>query len=194
MSTGQARLSSIVGMVSALIWLVALTIEYAYGLLPPGDGSVLYYVDQAFFFVALAGYVIMLLGLWQSRAAGNGSLAKIALGLFVAGLAAILVATLVQWLTRNPDFFLYPVGGLFQLLGGLLTGVAVVRADRWEGWQRFAPLTQGLYFLVMLVLSLVIAGQGPSQLAEALWQVTWFAMSLALYTMTSETVNNRRVS
>ena len=92
MSKNQVRNSSIAGMVSAVLWSLALMIEYRFGLQPPGDGSTLYYIDQALFFIALAGYLVMLLGLWQSKAAGEGIFGKISVGLFIAGLAALLMA------------------------------------------------------------------------------------------------------
>jgi hypothetical protein len=178
----QIRTASIIGMVSAGLWITALFIEYRYGLLPPGNGSLLYYIDQSMFFAAMAGYLTMLIGLLKSNAAGNGTFGKISLGIFITGLASLLIAQIVQLLTKNPDFFLYPIGGIFQLLGGLLTGIAVVIAKRWNGWQRFAPLLQGLYYLIVLFLPIVISDQSPSQLTESLWQVTWFITSLALFT------------
>lgn len=70
---------------------------------------------------------------------------------------------------KNPDFFLFPVGGIFQLFGGLLTGIAVILAKRWSGWQRFTPLLQGLYYLFVLFLPILISNQSPSQLRETLW-------------------------
>jgi hypothetical protein len=176
------RIAGMVGMASAVLWLIALFIEYGFHLQPPGDGSFLYYTDQILFFIALAGYVVMVLGLWQSKATGDGVFGKISLGLFITGLAALLMAQVVQWLTNNPDFFLFPVGGIFQLLGGLLTGIAGVTSKRWDGWQRFAPLLQGLYYLIALFLPIVISNQSPTQLGESIWQITWFITSLALYT------------
>jgi hypothetical protein len=184
-SKNQIRISGIVGMASAGLWLVALFIEYGYGLQPPGDGSLSYLADQIIFFIALAGYLIMLLGLWQSRAAGAGLFGKISLGIFIAGLVSLLIAQIVQLLTNNPDFFLFPVGGIFQLLGGLLTGTVVVTAKRWTGWQRFAPLLQSLYYVIALFLPIVVSNQSPTQLGESLWQVTWFITSLALFTKSS---------
>jgi hypothetical protein len=180
----RTRVSGIVGMAASILWLTALYVEYRFGLLPPGNGSVLFYADQGVFFIALSGYLIMLLGLWQSKAVGDGIFGKISLGMFIAGLISLLTAQVVQWFTKNPDFFLFPVGGIFQLLGGLLTGIAIVTAHRWTGWQRFALLLQGLYYLGVLFLPIVISNQSPSELTEGLWQVTWFISSLALFTTT----------
>jgi len=178
----KTRASSIIGMVAAGLWLVALFIEYQYSLLPPGDGSWLYYADQFMFFIALTGYLVMLLGLWQSKAMGENKFGKISLGIFITGIAALLIAQIFQLIIHNPDFFLYPVGGIFQLLGGVLTGIAVVAAKRWNGWQRFAPLLQGLYYLIVLFIPIVVSNQSPTQLTEGLWQVMWFITSLALFT------------
>jgi hypothetical protein len=187
MSKIHPRAAAVTGMASAFIWLVSLEIEYAFHLRPPGNGSLLYYLDQALFFMAMVGYVILLLGLWQSQAAGNAIFGKISLGIFIAGLAALLIAQSVQILTDNPDFFLFPIGGILQLLGGLMTGISVATARRWHGWPRFAPLLQGLYY-VALILNLVIFSQPPTQLSESVWQVTWFITSLALFKNTSDSV------
>lgn len=179
------RNAALTGMASAILWLVALTIEYTFHLLPPGNGSLLYYFDQVLFFISMTGYVILLLGLWQAKAAGAGVFGKISLGLFIVGLVALLIAQIAAGLTRNPDFFLYPIGGLLQMLGGLLTGIAVATTRRWNGWQRFAPLLQGLYYLA-LILALVVFNQPPTQLTESIWQVTWFITGLALFTKTGD--------
>ena len=181
----QIRLSGVVGMASAGLWLIALLIEYRYGLQPPGNASLIYIADQIMFFVALAGYLVMLLGLWKSKAAGDGIFGRISLGIFIAGLVSLLIAWLAQLIKKDPNFFLYPVGGIFQLLGGLLTGIAVVTAKRWDGWQRFAPLIQGLYYLLLFFLLVVSSNQSPSPIGEALWQVTWSTTSLALFTKSS---------
>jgi hypothetical protein len=181
-SKHQIRVSGVVGMASAGLWFVALLIEYRFGLQPPGNGSLRYFANQIMFLVALAGYLIMLLGLWKSKAAGDGVFSRISLGIFIAGLVSLLIAQIAQWLTNNPDFFLFPVGGILQLLGGLLTGIAVVTAKRWIGWQRFAPLLQGLYYLIALFVPIAISNQSPTQLGESIWQVTWFITSLALFT------------
>ncbi len=169
-------------MASACIWIAALFIEYGFHLQPPGNGSFMYYADQALFFIAMAGYIRMLAGLWQAKAAGTGLFGKISLGIFITGLSALLVAQIVQLLSNDPNFFLFPIGGLLQLLGGLLTGIAAAVSGHWDGWQRFAPLLQGLYYLAALILPLILFNRPPSQLGEAIWQVTWFITSLALYT------------
>jgi hypothetical protein len=174
-------------MASAVLWLFALTIEYHYALQPPGDGGLAYYSDQILFFAALLGYLIMLLGLWKSKATGSSLFSRFSLGIFLAGIASLLMAQVVQWLTSNADFFLFPVGGVFQLVGGILSGFAVVTTKHWYGWPRFALLLQSLYYLFVLFLPIAILNQSPTQLTESLWQVTWFITSMALFSRSRNT-------
>ena len=60
-------------------------------------------------------------------------------------------------------------------------------AKRWNGWQRFAPLLQGLFYLILFIVLVVGNSQNPSPAGEGLWQVTWFLTSLALFTKSSNT-------
>ena len=183
--SNQIRLPSVVGMVSSGIWFIALVVEYRYGFLElPEDSSLLllYYIDGVLFFLALTGYLIMLLGLWKAKAAGGGIFGRISLGVFIGGLGTLLIAQVVDLLTGT-KVFLYPVGGVLQLFGGLMTGIAVLTAKRWQGWQKFAPLLQGLYYLILFLL-LAAFDQEPTQLIESIWQVTWFITSLAQFTST----------
>lgn len=177
----QIRTAGIIGMAAAGLWIIALVIEYRYGLQPPGDGSTLYVVNQLMFSVAFAGYLTMLLGLWKSNAAGNGRFGKISLGIFITAILLFLIGQVVQLIIKKPELSLAPVGGLLQLIGVLLTGIAVVNAKRWDGWQRFAPLLQGTYYL-MVFLFVIISNQGPSEFTEAVWTLTWFITSFALFT------------
>jgi hypothetical protein len=147
----------------------------------------IYLVDQILFFIALGCYLIMLLGLWKSKAPGDGIFGKIALGIFIAALVALPIAWLAQLWKKDPNLFLYPVGGIFQLLGGLLTGIAIVTAKRWNGWQRFTPLLQGQFYLILFILLVVGNSQNPSPAGEGLWQVTWFLTSLALFAKSRNT-------
>ncbi len=175
------RQTGMLGMAGACLFIIGLFIEYRFGLFSP-DGSVLYTVDQVIFFIGQIGLLIMLLGLWQAWAAGEGVFGKLALGILITAMSALIIAQALSILTSNQDQLLYPIGGLLQLIGSLLTGIAVVAAKRWEGWQRFTILIQGIYLLLVIMLPLFIANREPTLLTKSLWQVTWFLTSLALFT------------
>jgi hypothetical protein len=179
-SGNRAQAAGLVGMASAVLFFVGLLIEYRYDLFPPGGGT-LYLANQIMFFVAMTGLVMMLWGMRQSGAGGDGRLARLSLTLFPLGLAAIILGGIMGLFTQSQDSPLIPIGALIMVVFGLLSGIAVARAGRWQGWTRFAPLLQGVYYAI-LVASIALSGfDGPTQLTESLWMVTWFLTSLALY-------------
>ena len=178
--------AGIIGMVSAGIWLIALTIEYRFQLFPPGNGSALYLADQAIFFIAMAGYLFMLVGLWQSGAVGEGRFGRISLGVFITAISAFLISLTIGFISYNLGSYLLPIGGILQLIGCLFTGIAVITAKKWDGWQRFAPMLQRLYYL-FLFIQLAAFNREPTQLTEGIWQVTWFITSFALFTKSKNT-------
>lgn len=140
------RAFAIAGMVSSPVWIIALVVEYQYGLQARGNASGLYQADQVAFSLAEFGYLVMLIGLFRSRAGGDGWFGRVAIGIWGIAIAAILLA-LVLGLFGVSAIFLLPIGGIGQLLGSILTAVAVWRARRWTGWRRLAPAILGdLYF------------------------------------------------
>jgi hypothetical protein len=186
------RASAIIGMVAAAVWLVALFAEYRLGLQPPGDGSAAYRTDQAAFALAQFGYLIMLVGLFRSRAGGDGTFGRIAILIWVIGIAALALG---QFLALIGIVFvpLLPIGGLGQVIGAILTAIAVWRARRWQGWRRLAPAIWATYtFFLLVSVAVDLPGlttpaqapnptTSPTELTEALWEVAWFLVGLALY-------------
>jgi hypothetical protein len=177
----HTRTAGILGMLGAVIFFLALLVEYRYGLFAPDSGT-LYILNELLFMVALACMLVMLLGLRAARAGGDGRFARITLTLFPIALAIMILATLISITTGNADNILFPLGGLSSMLFGLLAGIAVAVAGKWRGWTRYVPLLQGVYSLLQLVVMTLINGSpDPNLLTESLWMVTWFLMGLALY-------------
>jgi len=179
-------------MVASAVWIVALVVEYRFGLRPPGDGSALYRADQAAFALAQLGYLLLIVGLARSHAGGDGTFARISLGIWTVAIAALVIAQFLG-LIGVVVIPLLPIGGLGQLIGSILTAIAVWRARRWRGWRRWAPAIWAIYTFVLFVAiatgmpglatpALAPYPTSPSELAEAGWQVTWFLMGLALFT------------
>ena len=82
------------------------------------------------------------------------------------------------------------------MLFGLLSGIAVAIGKKWQGWTRFAPLLQGVYFLlVMMILPPILTGSNePTLLTESLWMATWFLLGLALFVNAREGVRATAVA
>jgi hypothetical protein len=168
-------------MFGALLFFVGLQIEYHFGLLPPGSGT-LYVLNQIMFLVAMCCIVVMLWGMRAVRAGGDGRFARIMLTLFPTGWAILVLATIISFRTGNNDNLLFPLGGLMNMLFGLLAGIAVAVSKRWTDWTRYALLLQSVYYLLVMVIGTIIVTGSiePSRLTESLWMVTWFLASLAL--------------
>ena len=175
------RQTGMLGMAGACLFIIGPFIEYRFGLFSP-DGSVLYTVDQVSFFIGQIGLLIMLLGLWQARAAGEGVFGKLALLIHITAMSALIIAQALSILTSNQDQLLYPIVGLLQLIGSLLTGIAVVAAKRWRAGSVLPYSSKVFTFSCSIMLPLFIANRVPTLLTELLWQVTWFLTSMALFT------------
>lgn len=173
---------ALAGMFSAVFFVINLLIEYRYDLFPPGSGP-LFIANALGFYASMIGLLLMLVGMWRARAAGDGRFGRLALGFFIAAWAALILGGFISLFTGNADFFLLAVGGLGGLLGSLLTGIAVLIARRWTGWQRFAPLAQGLFMPSVMILR---GTPEPTFIIEAVWMGLWFLTSLALYTESSK--------
>ena len=178
----RSQVAGSLGMFGALLFFVGLLIEYRYGLFPPGSGR-LFVINQMMFFVAMGCILLMLWGMRQARAGGNGRFARITLTIFPIGWAALLLGGIVSLLTGNADNLFFPLGGLTVMVFGLLAGIAVALGKNWQGWSRFAPLLQGVYYLlVMMILPPILTGSNePTFLTESLWMLTWFLMGLAVF-------------
>jgi hypothetical protein len=74
--------------------------------------------------------------------------------------------------------FLLPAGAFLGAAGMVVTGIAVLRARRWTGWRRFAPLVAGLYPFVAMFGFVIVTG-GPNALAIVGWSLPWLLVGLA---------------
>jgi len=185
-TTSRVRFAGICGICGSVVWIIAILVEYRFGLQPPNTGT-LFYINQAMFLVAMSGFVMSIVGLMWARAAGNGWFGKIALGLFALGWIVLIIAGIMAPITGNYDLPLFPIGGLVSTVGGLLAGVAVAVAHRWRGWQRWSVLVYSLYYLIVLFLPIIIANQEPTMLTEVIWGLAWLLIALAVYTSNDAT-------
>ena len=177
----RTRNTGLVCMSAAILWIIAITMEYHYDLKPPGSG-VLYDLNQLMFIMANAGLLTGIFGLIWTRAAGEGLFGRFALGLFAFGYSILIVATIVSLPAGNNDNWLFPIGGLAASLGCFLAGIAIATAKSWQGWQRWSVLIYAIYYWAALFLPLVIANQEPNQITETIWGFAWLLIGLALFT------------
>jgi hypothetical protein len=136
-------------------------------------------VWEGLLIVVQALLLVGVVGLAWSGAAGNGWLGRIGLGIALLGRVSFLVGEIVSFATGTEDGTFIPLGALLTGVGMVLAGIAVMRARRWDGWQRFLPLLAGLYPFVAMFPLFAVASE-PPLLSIALWGVVWVPLGLAL--------------
>ena len=143
----------------------------------PGPGAALFVLTEVGFILIQSLLFVGFLGVWWSRGMGDGFFGKIAFGLGLFDHFMFILAEIVL-LAANSDILL-PLAALSSALGLLLTGIAVLRAKRWQGWGRFAPLLAGLYPFIGMFPFLFITG-GPNEIAIGLWGLFRLLLGLTI--------------
>jgi hypothetical protein len=110
--------------------------------------------------------------------AAPGWFGGISLGLALLG-RVDFVAAEIHSLIIGYDSDLLPLGALVTAVGMTLVGIAVLRAKRWGGWQRFAPLLAGVYPFVAMFPFIFVTGE-PNELAIAGWGLLWILLGYAI--------------
>lgn len=159
--------------------LIGLGIGIKEGLAPTPFGTVENIVMQGVVIIANTLTLVGVLGLARSGAAGKGMLAKLGLGLAVLASALFLPFEVLVAVNLELGGAALGLCALFQGLGLLLAGIAVLRAGRWGGWQRVTPLICGLYTFLVLIPALSLS-DGYNAWALAGWQLPFALLGLAL--------------
>jgi len=186
-NTSLARKAGIVGMVGAVLWAIANVLEVSFNLFPPGGSGPLYVSNQVLALVALAAIAVGILGIiWGGGVSGR--FGKIAVWIFSLGHILIIVGGLMALFTHaddSPIFIVFPIGGLMMDVGALLTGIAVIKDRRWDGWQRVMPLIYAIYLWLVIEAPFIMGvygDAGPTGLVEIIQDMGLFLIALAVYT------------
>ncbi len=171
---GGVRTAGLLCAIGGAGWLVSGLVLSVAGQLD-GAGFV---VSQVAWILIQSLLLIGVVGLAFSGAA-PGWFGGVALGIALLG-RVDFVAAEVHSLVIGEDSILLPLGALVTAVGMTLVGVAVLRANRWRGWQRYAPLVAGVYPLVAMFPLIFVTGE-PSMLAIAIWGLPWLALGYARY-------------
>lgn len=176
----RIRLAGAGAITGGLLWSAAVAVQQGFSYQKPSSGTG-YYALQIAIAAAFLGCLVGLQGLDWSRAIGIGRVGRWSLRVFQLGLALMTVGTIAQTVTGNEDIVLYPFGALAIVVAGLLTGIAVVRAGVWTGWQHFTPLLVVLYFVfgMMVPAFASSSNDGPPPTLAVGWGAAWIILGLA---------------
>ena len=163
----------------AALAITLLAVLYAAGSAVTGWEPDLGWLLQS---VIHLGELLAVVALALSGAAGRGRAARFGLAAAVLGQAVLAAAEVIY--PQLPDLgnTLFAVGPLLTGVGLVAAGIAVVRAGRWSGWQRFTPLAVGAYVFVVLIPVLIGSGGPPAPAALwsiAGWDLLWMLVAVS---------------
>lgn len=115
-------------------------------------------------------------------------------GLVLAAVGQVLLVVAELVYPGSPDLgdALFGTGPLLSGIGMLTTGVVVLRARVWRGWQRPLPLLVGVWILVPTTPVLILTGGPPDPLALAMivvWDVLWAMIGVVVFSAAAAVPN-----
>ena len=161
--------------------LMGVGIGVKEGIAPTPFGTMENIVMQGIVMVANALVLVGVVGLARSGATGDGWLARVGLGIALVASVLFLPFEVLVAINLELGGALLGLCALAQGLGLLLAGIAVLRAGRWGGWQRFTPLSCGLYTFLVLIPALALSPEGYNAWALVGWQIPFALLGVALY-------------
>ena len=175
----QARAGA-VAIGAALLFLANLVLEYRYDLFPDQTPGAANTANQIGFTLALLGWAGSLVLLLRARLAAHGRFTAVAVSILILGLLALAAANLITLGSGGQDSPLYPIGGLAQLVGVVLTGIALARNDQLHGWDRVAVAFFSLAYLALFAATFLVLDGEPTFAVEMLFPLSWIALGSAL--------------
>ena len=180
---------ALIGVIGALVTAFippAVSFDrYSYPYTPAG-----FRLAQLVFMLNHVLLLIGILGLARSGAAGSGLLGRIGLWISAIGMATLTLCEVgAMTLATSPypsprtDFMdmAFGVASILIGVGLILAGVAVARARKWGGWQRFVTLICGTAVFVIVIPG-VFGSFMAGRLALVVWMLIFAALGWALYT------------
>ena len=158
----------------AVLWAVAAGVAVA----DAPTAGVAFVAWELVWIAAHLALLVGLIGLASHRPAGRSRPAAVGLAVATLGRVVFIVAELDSVRTTSEESPLLPVGALLTVAGMLVTGVAVVRARRWDSWRRFTPPAVGVYPLVLMFPFIAVTGE-PNLVAIGGWAVTYAMVGVA---------------
>lgn len=177
-NAGRIRIAGMVCIVGSVLWVIVLLADVLAHQTVYGS-TASYRIWEGLLILVQALLLFSVAGLAWSGAAGTGWLGRIGLGVALLGRTSFLLAEILSFARGKDDEIFLPLGAVLTAIGMLLFGIAVVRAHRWNGWHRFAPLLAGIYPFIFMFPILAATGT-PPEATIALWGIPWLLLGLAM--------------
>lgn len=166
-------------MVGGIAWVVT-----GFAGLGATDGTAGFYRTETAWLAVHLLILGGLVGLVRSGAAGESAWGTRGFGVAIVGRIIFVAGELAALMVGHDDLFLFPVAAVLTGVGMIVGGLAVVRAGRWEGPLRYAPLAMGIYPFVAMFPVLAVTGERPDALLSC-WGLLMLAVGLAMLRSTA---------
>ncbi|MCA9942292.1 MAG: hypothetical protein KC449_02370 [Anaerolineales bacterium] len=160
------------------IWFVTIIGSELVGFPWSEEHTTAFSIAEAIFIVMQTLLLIGFFGIWQSDGVGSGTFGKLAFGLAALG-HLIFVLVEIHSLIIGELSPAFPLAPLSSAAGILLTGIAVLRAKRWQGWMRWMPLITGLYPFIFMFPFVAVTGE-TLDVAIGFWGLVRLVLGLAI--------------
>lgn len=144
----RAQLTGAAGVVAGVLWLASWIVEVFF---ESDEGSRSWYTNQVLATAALFGTAVLMYGLAWTRSGGDGRAARVFLALSWIGWGLLALGGVGLLAAGDEEIgvvgIVFPIGGTFSSLGGLVGGVIVALRQELISWRRWMPLV----FAVSLV-------------------------------------------
>jgi hypothetical protein len=152
--------------------------------LPAADRTGGFYAAETAWLVVHLLILLGLVGLVRSDAVGDLGWGAQGFLVAIGGRMIFLVAEVASIAVGHDDLFVFPPAVVLTAVGMIVGGLAVVRAGRWKGALRFAPLAMGVFPFLAIFPILAATGERPPDMILACWGGTMLAVGLAMASLT----------
>lgn len=163
------------------VWFAAAVAWIANAMtgLDAPDRTAAFYLMIAMF-IPIHGLILVgLIGLWRADVVGRAWWARAGLGAAIGARVLYILAEFVCLAVGYDDeVVLLPVAAMLTAIGLVVAGIGAIRAARWEGWRRFAPITMGIYPFVFMFPILALTHARPN-LFVSMWALTYVLIGAA---------------
>lgn len=129
------------------------------------------------------GWLSNVIGLWQLRATGERTAARILLGIQLVTVPLAGLFQVYEFAAPGSDNVIYTITDIawpLSMLLLLITGIVMIRARIFEGWLRFTVLIAALW-LPLSVLALTLVGdEGGMAIGAVHTVIGWFLVGYAI--------------
>jgi hypothetical protein len=141
----------------------------------------------SFFF--MAGWICTNLAMQQMQSAGTGNGGRWILRVQLVGLVLAMLFGLIEATALLPDdnpiFIATDMAWPLSMVFMIVVGIAVIRAKRWSGWQRFAPILCAAWLPIAILIGLGASSNPAMETVSGLvgfgWTaVFWFLLALVV--------------